>query len=1032
MARSDPLAPTDGRPNTPTAVPAAQPEGSSSKPSSSGGESESRHSAEAPVSARESTHEGRTPSTDASAEETSMPALRCMVSPAQATCSSDHPHVASFEVSPLTSPPTDAPPSSERSSCPSPPLSASIAHVSDRRLHSSEGIPLPTGPLQSQNPHYGSTPGDLGGQSPAEGQTSASCRPLSEVVFALDNLRVSLPRELLSSERLKHSFLARLVEANERETPQAGQRSLEPRRTDSGAIVLEPRVAEGFAALVSHLRGDRPLHLNGPAFVLQSLLQLLADSAYWCISPGPIYLPLFFWCSDAWVDEFTGVYPIHPCERKALWPVPWNEKKSSSLVRLRQLLAPPDSLRAYLEEDDEVDVTPPGVAMSSPQAHTTASVAPVQQASLEHPPSSQDESMESFGWQQHLRWWQEEGSSGEPASELDATSLGQQQRSGSRKASHKMVGQPPQRQQSQPDTHQGPEQTAVRSSSEKSGSPSRRVSVALRSTTEAPTDAHASSAGGVHGAMPQREQEESGRSAQGPPASLCAREYFSCPPFHLALDRREGRLLVGVDGCRYPFVQFGTEFKDLVLSAPTAFRVDELQWLLMLNASRYLDIHLSGVPWTSAQKERWVNSLRHYESDSSEADAPATLDSPLASCTSSAAARVLLPPNWPHRRGSLSLSADADDRGLAREGGVAAAASIAAASPSVDSPFRAPLLDCSNFRGVHMVCVHPYGHVIVPSWPLTTIMPGASAFQSPIVAVSSGLFTRAVKEVQFYPWGLFALFSDAPVSRVFTPSGSPHGFSLVIGKAMVFGQTPRDIAEKRVQVYIHEPQQPYVHPRKPPDLLDIHHVLKVCPYILPSEIASYKQQHNVTSDQIPMREYHRMLRLAVSVCGKLLAVISEGDFTLGISRNFCKQPGPLVHTADITSPTEDIVSSGFPTPKDNLFSSQIIGFFEVKTGVYAHSYSNAAKKANWFRNVLRKELYLRSDVQLQRGAALVVALYYNPAGTWARYSFLGVTPTRYKIMGLLSLLVIDWAKKPAIYMGLSFWSPQRPSQRLSS
>ena len=75
-----------------------------------------------------------------------------------------------------------------------------------------------------------------------------------------------------------------------------------------------------------------------------------------------------------------------------------------------------------------------------------------------------------------------------------------------------------------------------------------------------------------------------------------------------------------------------------------------------------------------------------------------------------------------------------------------------------------------------------------------------------------------------------------------------------------------------------------------------------------------------------------MLRLAVSVGGKLLSVISEGDFTLGVSRSRSKQPQGLVHTPEITSRTEEIVSSGFPNPTGGLFSSQLIGYFDVPSG----------------------------------------------------------------------------------------------------
>ncbi|KAL8430175.1 hypothetical protein ACSSS7_006109 [Eimeria intestinalis] len=130
---------------------------------------------------------------------------------------------------------------------------------------------------------------------------------------------------------------------------------------------------------------------------------------------------------------------------------------------------------------------------------------------------------------------------------------------------------------------------------------------------------------------------------------------------------------------------------------------------------------------------------------------------------------------------------------------------------------------------------------------------------------------------------------------------------------MVFGQTPRDLAEKKVVVYVKEQQQqqPFAQPRKPPQLDGIHEVLK-----------------------IPMREYHRMMRLAVSHANQLVSLSSEGDFTLGLARDCCVSPKPLTETPEITSPIEKIVSSGFPNPKTQLFSSQLIGFFSVQEGKY--------------------------------------------------------------------------------------------------
>lgn len=105
-------------------------------------------------------------------------------------------------------------------------------------------------------------------------------------------------------------------------------------------------------------------------------------------------------------------------------------------------------------------------------------------------------------------------------------------------------------------------------------------------------------------------------------------------------------------------------------------------------------------------------------------------------------------------------------------------------------------------------------------------------------------------QVQFYPWGLFALFEDAPVSRVFDSRGSAHGFSLVIGKLVVFGQTPRDLLEKKVQVYIHETLQPFVHPLPPPSLADLLKVLKVCPFTPTKELYDYKDKYNIESHQV--------------------------------------------------------------------------------------------------------------------------------------------------------------------------------------
>lgn len=94
----------------------------------------------------------------------------------------------------------------------------------------------------------------------------------------------------------------------------------------------------------------------------------------------------------------------------------------------------------------------------------------------------------------------------------------------------------------------------------------------------------------------------------------------------------------------------------------------------------------------------------------------------------------------------------------------------------------------------------------------------------------------------FYPWGSFALFGDRITSRVFGPDGLVLGYSLVIGKITVFGQTIRDWLEKRVILYARECkiQQDYVastasrkNPLKeaPARLLAASSELKFAPYV---------------------------------------------------------------------------------------------------------------------------------------------------------------------------------------------------------
>ncbi|KAL8444332.1 hypothetical protein Emed_006296 [Eimeria media] len=916
----------------------------------------------------------------------------------------------------------------------------------------------------------------------AAANTAAAIEVSPDVVFAVDDLRVSLPRALLEGDRLKDTFLARLVALNEGlggpprgpQGPPADQRAaLRPRRTASGALKLEAAEAEGFAALIAHLKGERPLHLCGPAHVLQALVQLLANCAYWCVSPAPVSLPLFFWCSEAWADELGGVYPIHPGEREALGPLLWKETKNNCLLRLQRLPYPPPTLRPYLEA-------------VSPKAEDAASLRgldgngdPIQGEGPQRGAPT-DGRGEAVSWQKHLKFWQEHGpAGGGPTAEVDAAALlqGAQEgaavvaavaaaaataaaaassrwfttagklagfgpssrvsvdssgvrtpraaaasptQSNAERERPRMLVPPhlqqhrPQQQQQQPQQQQQ-QQQPVRTSLIHPplglwGLVGSRASKGASSGSGGPSQEAEQAA-----AVVQKSQDDVGRGGPqrgapaGSSASMPAAEYYSCPPFHLGIDRETGRLLVGVDGCRYPHVQYCEGLKQLLISKPIAFRVDELQWVLLLNASRYLQIHLSGLPWSALQKAK-----RDYALSGARAKETETLDSEeettpqsLAAITAAAAASA------PSGRGAASSDGDDSKRELqgkdlptrcngclthicCNEDGNLAAAAVSAADAAAAASGAAlglkgsglrqmrqqvghprerggrvvtaeevsraaacaaaalkrrpeetqrrlqqqvtsvppqrilvcKLCCCSNFLGSHMVCVHPNGHVVVASWPLTNAVSRSSAFQSPLVAVSSGLFARALKEVQFYPWGIFALFADAPISRVFGSGGTAHGFSLVIGKAMVFGQTPRDLAEKKVVVYIKEQQQqPFAQPRKPPQLDSIHEVLRVCPFLPPEEVLDYKEKH-----QIPMREYHRMLRLAVSHAGQLVSVASEGDFTLGLGRDCCSSPQPLVETAEITSPVERIVSSGFPTPKGRLFSSQLIGFFSVQEG----------------------------------------------------------------------------------------------------
>ncbi|CDJ69939.1 hypothetical protein, conserved [Eimeria necatrix] len=899
---------------------------------------------------------------------------------------------------------------------------------------------------------------------------TASSGPLAsavadqDVVFALDDLRVHLPRSLLASERLRESFLARLVRVTEDLTEREVQEpegvgalgALKPRTTACGAIRLEPREAEGFAALVSHLKGENPLNLSGPAFVLQTLVQMLADSTYWCIPCGPVYLPLFLWCSEAWVDELNGVYAVHPNERGALGPLPWGERSTTCFRRLSRLPTVPEPLKPYVKHTNADTPAETAGEIRGPEAAARPRGGLTEATSRvpwQLTRGRDDDSSDAFGWQQHLKKWQE-SPGGPAASDLDPTALikGAQAGAAAAVAAASAVAataaaaastgwiaavrkmgivaaspraqvsptdelyaaqkspateniqaaaasspplslersasrlRPPQlHQQQQPQPFQKPQ-----ASSGFARSPIRRLREVFQADKSSPGSGspHAISAtaagGGCQDCPPPLRGHASERlflegQVEGLADGLSAVEYFSCAPFHLAVDRHQGKLLLAVDGCRYPHIQHAAQFSEMPLKAPTAFRVDELQWLLMLNACDYLDIQLSGVPWTSVEKQKRANGFDNCETDNSDTELEDTERSAAVTTASRAASRGLLRPcgvaaDSPTSK-QVSQSETANQRELSstvaaasgaavpsatdeqaasnRTGSVVGAEDIAAAAAAAAAWKGSPanqrqlqlqraripphrilccrLKTCSSFQGLHMVCVHPYGHVVVPSWPFTSAASRSSAFQSSIVAVSSGLFTRAV---QFYPWGIFALFADAPASRVFNSSGIAHGLSLVIGKAMVFGQTPRDIAEKRVQLYIHQTQQPYAPPLKPPDLSSIHDVIKVCPFVPPKELQAYKTEHGVNSDQIPMREYHRMLRLAVSVCGKLVGVISEGDFTLGVSRSCCTQPQPLIPTPDITSPTYEIVPSGFPNPKEGLFSSQLIGYFDIQSGKY--------------------------------------------------------------------------------------------------
>ena len=82
---------------------------------------------------------------------------------------------------------------------------------------------------------------------------------------------------------------------------------------------------------------------------------------------------------------------------------------------------------------------------------------------------------------------------------------------------------------------------------------------------------------------------------------------------------------------------------------------------------------------------------------------------------------------------------------------------------------------------------------------------------------------------------------------------------------MIFGQTPRDIAEKNVQVYVHQPPQPYSVTPKAPNLSNIHETLKVCPFIPPKELHQYKLLHSLNSDKVRALRFFTLLSLSLLV-----------------------------------------------------------------------------------------------------------------------------------------------------------------------
>ncbi|PHJ21055.1 hypothetical protein CSUI_005106 [Cystoisospora suis] len=762
---------------------------------------------------------------------------------------------------------------------------------------------------------------------PSEEVEFESSHSPKAVEFLIDNSYLTLPAEVFGKACMRDSFLSSLVldyGAHE------GSHRAFVKRTADGAFVLEERGnKEGFIAMLSHLKEEMPLRYSTPTTLISAYYSLVRDLDYWCVQPTGIYIPLFVWTDEVWVDELGAMHPMRPEERKMMAPAPdttgYHENVSPIVAKLVQTQSIPSVLKEYVHSEGDASVQKLEAEDHDKDGtgHSTVEIVNTccESVDLQNDAPARDQNHEEEAPLSPPQGEIVPGNSGTSSSPENATALVSTRGNPDiQSAPESSVSEALQTEVpgwlnwlprfGSPSKTPFPLSDSVRPGKECLAADSLQVAgtvvPAVQKPVQSRKEARATQDEG--GGASKKSSSVSDVSGQAPASEPSMHRlgrplasYSADGVFHLLLDRKSGMVLVAFIGCDgdeavLPHIQYDVRVANGELQRPCLFHLTETDFVLFLTPQTFLEIRLTRPPFPVDDSVA-ISRLQGLPENGQALAMSDTKSNPQSSSG-------LFP----------SLERKQVLRALSRY-------RVMSCTPKTTAQLPGP----------SFVCVHPSGRVIVSAWPLAmtaTRRRGKLLQNFPILSLACGMKTHTVHQVQFYAWGAVALYDTATFTRPHSAAVGARGWVCTAGTVLVFHEDMAEYIEKRILFYVRETRDS----KNPPDFARLRPTVSVSAYLPRHELETQEHTGEHPKAHSSPHALKKSIRLAVAHGGQLISVFSEMDFTIGFQLG-CAQRSPRFEwVAGVTSRTTKLIESGFPTKTRYLHNSQMLSYYDVKAG----------------------------------------------------------------------------------------------------